>query len=137
MPLMPHGFVTSAKLEDGKITFSVGLYDFQSNEPVEISGHATQSGGAFANIYQIAQVPATGNGPKGEPSVDVTVEPLSAKKFRQNEDVIVTIHAAKVWVTVLGAKTGQEVTQPDGSATWDVVRVVSQLNGDSGSSGGY
>jgi hypothetical protein len=131
-----HGFVTKATLQDGKITFSVGVYGFEANEPVEISGYATQTGGAFANIYQIEQVPAM-----TDPSVDVTVEPRSSKQFSKDEEVTVVIRAAKVWVTVLGSKppvgVGSESPPPDGSITWDDVQVVTNLNGDSGSPGGW
>jgi hypothetical protein len=136
MPLMSHGFVTKATFLDGKITFSVGVYDFEKNEPVEISGYATQTGGAFANIYQIAQVPDM-----ADPSVDVTVEPRSKKQFSKDEDVTVVIRAAKVWVTVLRPKARpdgtQSASQPtDDGITWEA-RVVTSLNGDSGSVGAF
>jgi len=65
-----------------KFTFSVGVYGFEADEPVEISGYATQTGGAFANIYQIEQVPAM-----ADPSVDVTVETRSSKQFSKDEEV--------------------------------------------------
>jgi len=74
---------------------------FEANEYVEISGHATQSGGAFANIYEIAQVP-TANGPESDPSIDVTVESRSTNQFRKDQDITVVVRVAKVWVTVLG-----------------------------------
>ena len=134
---MSHGFVTKATLQNGKITFSVGVYDFKAGDPVEISGYATQTGGAFANIYQIDQVPDM-----ADPSVDVTVEPRSRKQFSKDEEVTVVIRAAKVWVTVLGSKPPQDGPRlgsqpPDDSITWGDVRVVTNLNGDSGSPGGW
>ena len=118
---------------------------FEANEYVEISGHATQSGGAFANIYEIAQVP-TANGPESDPSIDVTVEPRSTNQFRKDQDITVVVRVAKVWVTVLGkpaqqpgagsaAGVGSEATAGGQSAEegtmWDHVRVVSPLNGES------
>ena len=134
---MSHGFVTKATFKDGRITFSVGVFDFQAKEPVEISGYATQTGGAFANIYEIAQVPDT-----TDRSVDVTVEPRSVKQFSKDQDVTVVIRVAKVWVTVLGPNRPSVGTPPspspaDDGITWDKVRVVSQMNGDSGSSGNW
>jgi hypothetical protein len=129
-----HGFVTKATLQNGKITFSVGVYDFEAGDPVEISGYATQTGGAFANIYQIDQVPDM-----ADPSVDVTVEPRSSQQFSQNEEITVVIRAAKVWVTVLGSNppqgVGPESKPSDGSITWDNVQVVTRMNGDTGSPG--
>jgi hypothetical protein len=129
MPLMPHGFVTQATLQDDKITFSVGVYGFDAGDPVEISGCATQTGGAFANIYQVMQVPDMAH-----PSVDVTVDTGSGQQFSKGDPITVVIRAAKVWVTVLGPPTGVgSETQPsDGSITWDDVQVVTRLDGESG-----
>jgi hypothetical protein len=134
MPLMSHGFVTSATLQNGKITFSVGVYEFKAGEPVEISGYATQTNGAFVNIYQIKQVPDM-----ADPAVDVTVDPQSGQQFSQDDEITVVIRAAKVWVTVLGSTqpvgVGPESVPPGGPITWGNVQVVTRLNGDTGSPG--
>ena len=131
---MSHGFVTSATLQNGKITFSVGVYEFKAGEPVEISGYATQTGGAFVNIYQIVQVPVM-----ADPAVDVTVDPQSGQQFSQDDEITVVIRAAKVWVTVLGSTqpvgVGPESVPPGGPITWGNVQVVTRLNGDTGSPG--
>ena len=135
---MSHGFVTSATLQDGKITFTVGVYGFDANEPVEISGYATQTGGAFVNIYQIAQVPVMAD-PAVEVTVAVPANPQSRKQFDPNEQITVVIRAAKVWVTVLGSTqpvgVGPESVPPGGPITWGNVQVVTRLNGDTGSPG--
>jgi len=131
---MSHGFVTSATLQNGKITFSVGVYEFKAGEPVEISGYATQTNGAFVNIYQIKQVPDM-----ADPAVDVTVDPQSGQQFSQDDEITVVIRAAKVWVTVLGSTqpvgVGPESVPPGGPITWGNVQVVTRLNGDTGSPG--
>jgi hypothetical protein len=140
-----HGFVTKVTFQNDTITFSVGVYGFDAGEPVEISGYATQANGAFANIYKIEQVPkmpdpGPATGPPADPSVDVTVEPQSGVPFIMGEEVTVIIRAAKVWVTVLGQKSSPdgltlESPPPGGPITWDDVREVTGLNGDTGSPG--
>jgi hypothetical protein len=131
---MSHGFVTGASAKNGQITFSVEVDDFDANEYIEISGNATQAGGAFADIHAIAQIPATAGGASGKPSVDVTVEPLSEQKFNDNEDITVFIQVAYVWVTVLGPGTGVVgATVPPG--TWGNVKVVSDIKGQPYSGG--
>ena len=140
-----HGFVTKVTLQNDTITFSVGVYGFDAGEPVEISGYATQTNGAFANIYQIEQVPKMADppaDPPADPSVDVTVEPRSTVPFSQDEPVTVVIRAAKVWVTVLGSTPpqeglGAETRSADASITWDNVQVVARMNGDTGSAGNW
>ena len=125
---MSHGFVTSATIDGRKMKFSVGVYGFEANEYVEIAGSATQSGGAFASIYEIAEVPAA-----GDPSIDVTIEPRSTNQFKEGEDITVVIRVAKVWVTVLGGlEPGKgAATIPVDGTTWNHVKVVSPLNGES------
>ena len=123
-----HGFVNSATVKNGYITFIVKSDYFEAGEYVEISGNATQVGGAFADIHAIAQVHATAVGASGKPSVDVTVEPLSEQQFDDNEDITVFIQVAYVWVTVLGPGTGVTGgTQQPG--TWADVRKVSEIGG--------
>ena len=136
-----HGFVTKATLQNGQITFSVGVYGFDANEPVEISGYATQTGGAFVNIYQIVQVPVMAD-PAVEVTVAVPANPQSRKQFDPNEQITVVIRAAKVWVTVLGSTPpqeglGAETRSADASITWDNVQVVTRMNGDTGSAGNW
>jgi hypothetical protein len=134
MPLMSPPYVTSAKFTGGKMTFSVLVDNFEANEYVEISGYATQTYGAFANIYKIALVPP--NVPPAQASVDVTVDPGPEKQFRKDQDVTVFVRVAKVWVTVLGEhNSGPQTEVTDQGAndgtTWDVVRQVSEMYGPS------
>lgn len=137
---MPEPYVTSATITDGKIVLSVRLDKFTPNEYVEISGQATQINGAFANFYDIQQVPAEPNVP-ADPSipgdtehydVDVTGAP-SPHQFKGNQDVSVVARVATVWLTVLQGKPPAKGygggLAPDG-ATWKA-KTVSQLNGGS------
>ena len=148
---MANSYVTSAKLTGGKMKFSVIVDDFEANEYVEISGSATQSGGAFASIYELAKVPAKANNANGESSVDVTAVPLPPWEFRKDQDVTVVIRVAKVWVTVLAEESTQLSPQqiramsepswqwqpPEGQAQvahdgtkWNQVKEVSEIHGD-------
>jgi hypothetical protein len=141
MPLPPPGrpYVTSVKFAGGQLTFSVRVDDFQSDEEeyVEISGYATQTGGAFANIYNVATIPPKANGTNDPPPVDVTATPGPDKKFSKDQDITVAIRVSKVWVTVLGigvASENQLQTADDGT-TWDTVRQVSEMYDTSSSAG--
>jgi hypothetical protein len=129
---MPNSYVTSAKITGGKIRLTVRVDDFKPEddtaEYVEISGQATQTAGAFANFYDIQQVPATPNGPAdpGDPpgtrhyEIYVTGAPIP-HQFT-DKDVTVVMRVAKVWLTVLGKKVGltQEMVGSDGEGMiWD------------------
>jgi hypothetical protein len=140
MSLMPRPFVTSATIKNNMIELSVELDHPDSGSYVEVSGSATQTGGAFANFYDIQEVPAGFSDTSGPyPSVNVSAHPLPANKFRDDQDVTCVIRVAKVWLTVLG-RNGQTTTlkvpppppPPDGTK-WDVVRKVSEITDDDSS----
>jgi hypothetical protein len=134
MPLMPDSYVTSATFNPaGQIELEVLVNTFKPGEYVEISGHATQTGGAFANYYDIKQVlPADSD---GNQYVTVTATPIPPQKFYNDEDVTVVLRVAKLWVTVLGQQSKQPsppTTQPpaaQAAATWGVVKQVADING--------
>jgi len=116
--------------------FNVIVDDFDPGDYVEISGAATQVGGAFAMIHKVEPVPNKPTDPEAEASVDVTVDPCSDKQFRKDQDVTVYIRIAKIWVTVLGEgppsdKTGQpdQGIPVDEGTMWGHVRHVGQLYG--------
>jgi hypothetical protein len=136
MPLMPNAYVTSAKFTGGKIELTVVVDDYKSGGYVEISGQATQTNGAFANFYNIKEVPPNPNLP-ANPSVPgdtlhygvvVSAVPLPGKKFRKNLDVTTIMRVARVWLTVL------EKNQASGAAvegtTWNKVKIVSSVGGN-------
>jgi hypothetical protein len=137
MSLMPIPYVNSAAIKNDKIELSVELDASDSGTYVEISGSATQTGGAFANFYDVQQVPTTSSDP-GEPDkryVSVSAHPLPPNHFRDDQDVTAVIRVAKVWLTVLGRgyTTSQENPPPPAQegTKWEQVRKVSEITGDS------
>jgi hypothetical protein len=137
---MPNSYVTSAKITGGKIQLTVRVDDFKPEdntaEYVEISGQATQTGGAFANFYDIKQVPPEPNvaadpkvsGDTSHYEVCVTGAPIP-HQFK-DEPVTVVMRVAKVWLTVLGKKAGvsYETVGTNGEGmTWDNDPRVAEL----------
>jgi hypothetical protein len=126
MPLMPHPYVTNVTLKNNKIVLTVQVDEYPAGEDLEISGHATQNGGAFAVFNDIQQVPKPN--PDGTAYMYVTASP--SQGFKQGHPVTVVLRAARVWTTVLGE------TQPGGAAqlppddpaadgtTWTSIRAV-------------
>lgn len=139
MPDPSNSYVTDATFNGGKITLTVRVDSFTAGDYVEISGHATQSSGAFANYYSIEEVPAdpadpaspatpadaatpaspaTPAGTAAPPAVytpktvTVTADPVPPQRFLPSEDITVVVRVAKVWVTVLG---GQNQSRAKGS----------------------
>jgi hypothetical protein len=144
---MSDSYATNAQMTPGgQIELTVQLDDFTPEETVELSGQATQTGGAFANFYDIVQVPKDSTtGPDGKEHyyVSVTTSPLPPHKFRKDQDVTVFLKAAKVWVTVLGAGAGPTpMSSPTLTTTagpgnpagvgdgWGKVKQVSDLDGE-------
>jgi hypothetical protein len=155
MSLMSDPYVTSAKITDGKIVLTVLVNDFA--EPgvfLEISGQAIQTGGAFANFYDMQPVPPANGNPNDPKDKDnhyvyVTGAP-SPHQFRKGEDVSVVTRVARIWLSVLGeqsqpqpsdpsqssessqsSQSSPDPTQPAGEGmTWNVKR-FSQVNGSS------
>ncbi|HEY2305241.1 MAG TPA: hypothetical protein VGI05_05105 [Streptosporangiaceae bacterium] len=131
---MSDSFVTSAALTTDaqsvtQIELAVQVDDFVSGETVEISGQATQSGGAFANYYDIQKVPdaVTGTDAKPHRSVTVTTHPIPPFPFVQGQPVTVVLRVSRVWVTVLGPQSG---VSPDSSnTTWAPPTVVASIDG--------
>jgi hypothetical protein len=136
MFIMPYPYVGSAVITGNQITFRVVVTDFKTTEGgIEISGQATQVGGALAEISAIAQVPAAPNGDNGEYFVEVTADTIPPKRFRKDQDVTVFVRVSKVWVTVLGEhSTGPQpettVQEANDGTTWDIPREVIPVNGD-------
>jgi hypothetical protein len=146
--VLSHPWVYSVMKTGGKITFRVEVTDFQPTAGVvEISGQATQEGGAFAPIYATATVPSAPNGDPDEPeeagrsfvNVDVTENP--AYPFKIGEAVTVFVRVSKAWVTVIGPSTvggslpvesGQ--VAPDGT-TWEEHLTSAHVGGPKPSAG--
>ncbi len=137
MPLMPFPYVDSATIKNDSIELAVEVDPNDSGTYVEVSGSATQTGGAFANFYDIRPVPAAPNDPDDPTStkryVFVSAHAIPPNKFREDQDVTVVIRVGKVWLTVLGkgpATSEAEGTQSGNGTKWDQVRRVSEITGD-------
>lgn len=136
---MPDSYVTSAALTTDaqsvtQIALTVQVDDFVSGEMVEISGQATQSGGAFANYYDIQKVPdaVTGADGKSHRAVTVTTHPIPTFPFMQGQPVTVVLRVSRVWVTVLGPQSGvsSDSSTPAGNnTTWAPPTVVASIDG--------
>jgi hypothetical protein len=138
MPLMPDSYVTWAEITtDGKLQITVRVDAFQPKDYVEISGQATQTSGAFANFYDIQQVPAAPNAPAdaGDPpgtvghyEINVTGAP-TPHQFKDGQAVTCVTRVSKLWLTVLGRDSGVGTEVATGPK-WKKVRYAS-LNGGS------
>jgi hypothetical protein len=117
-----HPWVYSAKIANGKITFSVEVTDFKSDAgDIEISGQATQEGGAFAPIYCIKNmkdaVEGTGDDKGRFFMEDVEANISPEYPFREGLNITVFVRVSKVWVTVIGEggeeeEGGEEAVDP-------------------------
>jgi hypothetical protein len=142
---MPDSYVTSARITGNQLTFRVQVDDFQPSQVIEISGQATQIGGAFAPISAVRTVPAQPNADKGDEGkyyVDVTASKMGEYPFRRNQEVTVFVRVSRVWVTVLGPQdqttTGVAGNEVGDGMKWDQIRKVSQIDdGSSSAQGGY
>lgn len=129
---MPPPYVTRVrKSATGELTFTVLIDEFEEKEFIEITGAATQVGGAFAMINQIVPVPEKDSN-QATSSVKITVDPNPDRVFRNDLDVTVFIRIAKVWVTVLGqgldpGVTDHEPAPGQGEGRWGRLRGSSQM----------
>jgi len=121
---MANGYVTKVTLRNNQVVVKIGLDDFTPRESVEISGYATQAGGAFAVFNDIQLVPE--RDPDGEITMWVKAPPSA--DFKKGKAVTVVLRAARVWTTVLGERepgSSPDQDEPtDEGMTWDDVREV-------------
>jgi hypothetical protein len=129
-PGFSHPWVYSAKITDGTITFRVEVTDFKTDAgDIEISGQATQEGGAFAPIYAIKNLPA--DAIKGDENdvdqadrsfVDVNVTQDPKYLFKNGQAVTAFVRVSKAWATVIGQSTtggGQPGQPAPEGTTWE------------------
>ena len=128
-----HPYVQTAAIKDNLIEITV-VFDYADTDSyAEISGSATQSGGAFANFYDIKQVtPAPAGAPDDHPTISVSAHPLPPNNFAAGDDVTFVIKVAKVWLTVLGPAPDPR-TGPD--PMWNHVKQVSFVSDGDGNGG--
>lgn len=134
-PPPPYPYVRSATINKGQVEIIVELDPRESGYYVEVSGSATQTGGAFANFYGISEATVDPASPSGSnPTVKVSSDPLPPNKFWNDEDVTFVIRVSKVWLTVLGPQPTDPGTAPrtagpaDEGMTWNDLKKVSHLD---------
>ena len=122
-----HPYADSVSVMGNQITLRVEITDFKATDGgLEISGQVTQTGGAFANFFEIVDIATATSGDNGELFVDMTATKMGEYPFRDDQDVTVFVRVSRVWVTVLGSQ-GQAATEVAGheagdGAMWDQLR---------------
>jgi len=142
---MAHPYVTSATIKGNYIEIGVEADNYKVGDYIEISGQATQSGGAFANFYDIKEVEDTaatttiGDDGQKHYNVYVKAHPLPPNQFKLSEDVTIVIRVGKVWLTVLGRPYDprEEGLAAGNGAKWDELRKWSEVNRSSDWKNGY
>jgi hypothetical protein len=114
MPLMPNPYVKNVAFVDGNIVLAIRVDEYPVNEVLEISGYATQAGGAFAVFNDIQ--PVRERNPDGTDLMYVKASPSPAYDFKQGHDVTVVLRAARVWTTVLGESPPEQGWSPEPTA---------------------
>jgi hypothetical protein len=148
-----NSYVTNATFTNGEITLTIRVDDFGSSGGyVEITGQATQTGGAIAPYSMVVPVPAKPNaGPDADDppgtehyEVTVTATPMKAYQFWEDEEITVVTRVARVWLTVLESpsqqsgqvgQTGSSQSAGNGT-TWNYTKKVAQVTDGSGSGWG-
>ena len=110
MPPQPFPWVTDVTFKDNQIVLTVKIEGFNPGETIELSGYATQNGGAFAVFNDLQTVPEPNPGNK----IFMYVTSLSSRGFVEGDAVTVVFRAARVWTTVL--EEGEE-GEPGGYPT--------------------
>jgi hypothetical protein len=117
---MPHPYVETVTVANGKVVLKLQLGSELAGVPVEVTGYATQNGGAFANFNDVQTV-----NKNPDNTVIMYVEATPSQGFMNGEDVTVVLRAARVWVTVLNpaaAQSNVEPADPPGDPTWNLKR---------------
>jgi hypothetical protein len=115
-----------------EITLSVEVTDFETTKgELEISGTATQNGGAFATFSKVVDFDKEAIQTDDGWFVDVTAKTIPPTQFDPAQEITVFVRVARVWVTVLGqgGDINPRVTHPDGGPAthWGQIIGSSQL----------
>ena len=136
MPLMSPPYVTGVTFKKSQIVLTVRVDNFQPGESLEISGQATQNGGAYAAFNETQSVPE--RNPDGTAYIYVTATPSQA--FEEGRNVTVVLRAAKVWLTVLGESPPEQgvvghVDPAGDGSTWSYIHAMWPPDDDQASAG--
>ena len=126
---MSEPWVTRATIIGGQLLLTVQVDEFVAGESLEISGYATQHGGALATAFDIQNVIRNRDG-----SATMYVTAKSSQAFQEGYDITVVLRAARVWMTVLKQQQdgtvqpqAEDVTErpPAGDGTvWNSIRAT-------------
>jgi hypothetical protein len=94
---MSNPYVTKVTLKKKQIVLTVKLEGFTAGDPIELSGYATQNGGAFAVFNDIQKVPE----PNPDDTTIMYVTAAPSRDFEEGDAITVVLRAAMVWATVL------------------------------------
>ncbi len=129
-----HPYVDSVSMAFGDaITLSVEVTDFATAKgEIEISGQATQHGGAFAVFSKVVDFDKEATQKDDGWFVDVTAKTIPPVQFDKGQEITVFVRVARVWVTVLG-QGGPMNSQLSGSGAapatqWAEIKGSSQLS---------
>jgi hypothetical protein len=125
---MPRPYVTNVTSQNNQIVITVKVNGFPSDEPIEISGYATQNDGALAVFYDLQPFPAPN--PDGTAYVYLTASPT--ENFKQGHPVTVVLRMSRVWTTVLEEEEPEEpspvpvenVEPTEGGTAWSYIKAV-------------
>ena len=123
-----HPYVDSVSMASREaITLSVEVTDFATTKgELEISGTATQEGGAFATFTQVVDFDKEASQEDDGWFADVTAKTIPPVQFDPNKAITVFVRVARVWVTVLGQDAANPYTT--GSTTkWGQIKGSGQL----------
>jgi hypothetical protein len=134
---MPNPYVTNVTFRNSQIVLTIRVDEFQPGESLEISGHATQNGAAFASFYDTQTVPK----PNPDGTANIYVKATPSQQFEKGHSITVVLRAAKVWVTVLGDSppeqggSGVQPEQAGEGSTWSYIKAVWPPADDQASAG--
>ena len=129
-------YVTNVTFKNSQIVLTIRVDNYQPGESLEVSGNATQNGGAYAAFHDNQTVPE--HNPDGTAYIYVQATP--SQEFEKGRNVTVVLRAAKVWVTVLGDSPPEQgvpvprVGAGDGS-TWNYIKAQWPPDTDEASAG--
>jgi hypothetical protein len=130
----PYPYVKSATLLNNVITLTLEFDHPDSGSYVEISGSATQTGGAYANFYGVTETTSGLTDPTGpNPTATVSANPQPGPSFTAGEDITFVIEVGAKWLTVLSV----DPNSTSEGTTWDNLKRWSHVvTGPSGGSPG-
>jgi hypothetical protein len=134
---MPNPYVTNVTFRNSQIVLTVRVDEFRPGESLEISGHATQNGAAFASFYDTQTVPK----PNPDGTAYIYVKATPSEQFEKGHSITVVLRAAKVWVTVLGdsppeqGASGLQAELAGEGSTWSYIKAVWPPDDDQASAG--